>query len=119
MPVYVIHEHHAKKAGLHYDLRIEIDGVLKSWAMRKEPPTIKNIKRLCIPQPDHELSYADFEGEIPQGYGAGIVKIWDKGVYKLIEYIPGEKIVVLLNGLKLSGRYVLVKIDRGWLFFKT
>lgn len=119
MPVYVIHEHHAKKAGLHYDLRIEIDGVLKSWAMRKEPPTTKGVKRLCIPQPDHELSYADFEGEIVEGYGAGIVKIWDRGEYKLLEYEPDKKIVIYINGSKLNGRYVLVNTVRGWLFFKT
>lgn len=119
MPVYVIHEHHAKRAGLHYDLRIEIDGVLRSWAMRKEPPTVKNVKRLCIPQPDHELSYADFEGEISQGYGAGVVKIWDKGACELEEYVPEKKVVVLLSGAKLHGRYVLLRIERGWLLFKV
>jgi len=119
MPIYVVHQHFAKKAGLHYDLRIEMEGVLKSWAMRKEPPAVKGVKRLCIPQADHELSYAGFEGEITEGYGAGVVKIWDKGEYKLLEYEPGKKIVMYVYGSKLNGKYVLVNTLRGWLFFKT
>ncbi|MCF8884795.1 MAG: DNA polymerase ligase N-terminal domain-containing protein [Nitrososphaerota archaeon] len=119
MPIFVVHEHHAKKAGLHYDLRLEIDNVLKSWALRKEPPTTHNVKRLCIPQPDHELSYANFEGEIPEGqYGAGTVKIWDKGEYKILEYDPDKKMVVYMMGEKLRGKYILINTSRGWLFFK-
>ncbi|MEM3397490.1 MAG: DNA polymerase ligase N-terminal domain-containing protein [Nitrososphaerota archaeon] len=118
-PIFVVHQHFAKRAGLHYDLRIEIEGVLKSWAMRKEPPITKNVKRLCIPQPDHDLSYADFEGEIIQGYGAGIVKIWDKGEYRLEEHVPESKIIVHLDGVKLRGRYILINTPRGWLFFKS
>ncbi len=121
MPIFVVQEHHARK--LHWDLRLEMNGVLKSWALPKEPPTSKGIKRLAIPTEDHDLSYANFEGRIPEGmYGAGIVKIWDKGSYDLIE--KGEdKIVVKLNGRKLKGEYVLVKMKSGkyagkWLFFK-
>jgi DNA ligase D-like protein (predicted 3'-phosphoesterase) len=78
MPRFVVHRHEARKAGLHYDLRLEIGGVLKSWAFRKELPDKPSIKRLGIEQPDHELSYIDFEGVIEEGYGAGLVEIWDK-----------------------------------------
>jgi len=118
-PIFVVHEHHAKRAGLHYDLRLEIGGVLKSWAFRKELPTTPGVKRLGIPQPDHELSYADFEGVIEEGYGAGLVKIWDRGEFKLLEYEEDRKIVFVAMGSKLRGRYVMVNIGRGWLLFKT
>ncbi|MCX8187725.1 MAG: 3'-phosphoesterase, partial [Nitrososphaeria archaeon] len=69
--------------------------------------------------PDHELDYADFEGEISEGYGAGLVKIWDKGEYKLIEYQEGRKIVFDALGSRLRGRYVFINIGSGWLLFKT
>ncbi|MEN2974630.1 MAG: DNA polymerase ligase N-terminal domain-containing protein [Candidatus Caldarchaeales archaeon] len=118
MPIFVVHEHHARRAGLHYDLRLEMEGVLKSWAMRKEPPTTKGVKRLCIPQADHELSYSNFEGEIVEGYGAGTVKIWDRGEYILQEYEPDKKIIINMVGSKLNGRYILINTGRGWLFFK-
>jgi len=118
-PIFVVHEHHARRAGLHYDLRLEIGGVLKSWAFRKELPTTPGIKRLGIPQPDHEPSYADFEGVIEEGYGAGLVRIWDRGEFKLLEYEEGRKIVFVAMGSKLRGRYVMVNIGRGWLLFKT
>ena len=122
MPIFVIQEHHASH--LHWDFRLEIGGVLKSWAIPKQPPRTKGIKRLAIAVEDHLKSYANFEGEIPEGeYGAGKVKIWDKGTYKLIEK-DKKKIEFELNGKKLSGKYVLVKTDYGskpeksWLFFK-
>jgi len=118
MSIFVVHEHHAKRAGLHYDLRLEIDGVLKSWAFRKELPTMQGVKRLGIPQPDHELWYADFEGEIKEGYGAGLVKIWDKGEFKLVEYEKDKKIVFDCMGSRLRGRYAMINIGRGWLLFK-
>ena len=122
MPLFVIHEHHASH--LHYDLRLEIGGVLKSWAIPKIPPKEKGIKRLAIQVEDHKLSYIDFEGEIPENhYGAGPVKIWDNGSYKLLENTK-EKIEFELDGKVLKGKYVLIKVDYGinpeknWIFFK-
>lgn len=123
MPLYVIQEHHA--TNLHWDLRLEMGGVLKSWAIPKQPPRTKGIKRLAIQVPDHLRSYAKFQGTIPEGqYGAGRVEIWDKGTFKLIGKTP-KKIEVELKGTKLRGRYVLVKTNYGakpeksWLFFKV
>ena len=122
MPQFVIHEHHASH--LHYDLRLEIDGVLKSWAVPKEPPKETGIKRLAIQVEDHALSYVDFEGEIQENhYGAGQVKIWDNGIYTLIENTK-KKIEFELDGKVLKGKYVLVKVDYGinpeknWLFMR-
>ncbi len=118
--IYLIHEHHASH--LHWDLRLEINGVLKSWAIPKQPPTIKGIKRLAIQVEDHPLNYANFQGIIPEGnYGAGDVKIWDKGTYELIEK-TSKKIEFKLHGKKLKGDYVLIKTDyakNSWLFFKV
>lgn len=121
MPNFVIHEHYASH--LHWDLRLEMGGFLKSWAVPKQPPRTIGIKRLAIQVADHLRSYADFEGEIIDGYGKGIVKIWDKGDYNLIEKTE-NKIEFTLNGTKLKGKYVLIKIaspeqKNAWLFFKV
>ena len=114
--IYVIHEHHATH--LHWDLRLETNGVLKSWAIPKQPS--KSEKRLAIQVEDHPLGYEKFEGIIPEGqYGAGEVKIWDKGTYEPID-ISDKKIIVKINGKKLKGIYCLVKFKppKDWLFFK-
>ncbi len=120
--VYVIQKHQASH--LHYDLRLEEEGVLKSWAIPKEPPLTPGVKRLAVQTEDHPLGYEAFEGVIPEGeYGAGKVEIWDKGTYLLIEN-SAERKVVEIRGQKLQGRFVLVKIktkdgsDKNWLFFK-
>ncbi len=106
--IFVIHEHFARRH--HYDLRLEMDGVLKSWAIPKNIPMRKGEKRLAIQTEDHDIEYADFEGEIPKGfYGAGIVKIFDKGEYKLLER-SNEKIIFFLKGKKIFGKYALIKI---------
>jgi DNA ligase D-like protein (predicted 3'-phosphoesterase) len=119
-PIFVLHKHFASR--LHYDLRLEMDGVLKSWAVPKEPPTDSKTKRLAIAVEDHELSYADFEGEIPKGqYGAGKVEIWDKGTYELVGDDPndGKKIEFRLDGKKMNGTYVLLNTNgKQWLFFR-
>ena len=120
MPRFVIQEHHAKK--LHYDFRLEMDGVLRSWAVPKVPSKKSDIKRLAIQVDDHDLDYIGFEGEIEEGsYGAGKVKIWDNGMYEL-ESRKENKIVFFLHGKKLDGRYTLLQMKWGkdqWLLFKT
>ncbi|MCW4045438.1 MAG: 3'-phosphoesterase [Candidatus Bathyarchaeota archaeon] len=116
--IYVIQKHDASQ--LHFDLRLEIDGVLKSWAVPKEPPVAQGVKRLAVQVEDHPVSYAGFEGTIPEGeYGAGTVEIWDKGTYRLVER-KEDKLIVEINGGKLKGFYVLVRLKdtKNWLFFK-
>jgi len=117
--IYVIQRHQATH--LHFDFRLEKDGVLKSWAVPKEPPTEKGVKRLAMEVEDHPIEYANFEGEIPEGeYGAGTVQIWDKGTY-VAEKWDKKEIIVNLNGSKLNGRYFLIRFkkeENAWLFFK-
>jgi len=116
--IYVIQRHAASH--LHFDLRLEMDGVLKSWAIPKEPPTASGVKRLAVQVEDHPVAYASFEGVIPEGeYGAGTVEIWDKGTYNLINQ-KENKLIVEIDGAKLSGAYVLVRFKdkKNWLFFK-
>lgn len=118
---YVIQEHHARR--LHYDLRLERDGVLKSWAVPKGVPEKLGEKRLAIEVEDHPLEYASFEGSIPEGeYGAGTVSIWDKGTYEAIAWGP-ETIEIVIGGEKVNGRYVLTRFkkagDKGWLLFRA
>ncbi|MDE1831680.1 DNA polymerase ligase N-terminal domain-containing protein [Candidatus Nitrosotalea okcheonensis] len=118
-PVYVIQEHHASK--LHWDLRFEMNGTLKSWALPKEPPQKIGEKRLAISVDDHPVGYALFEGQIPAGnYGAGLVKIWDGGTFEIVEN-SDRKIVVNIHGSRLQGKYCLVHFEaeeKNWLFFK-
>jgi DNA ligase D-like protein (predicted 3'-phosphoesterase) len=116
--IYVIQKHAATH--LHYDLRLEMEGVLKSWAIPKEPPVESGIKRLAVQVEDHAVAYASFEGSISEGkYGAGKVEIWDKGTYKMVDK-KEDKIIVEINGEKLRGQYVLVRFKdkKNWLFFK-
>jgi len=114
---FVVQEHHATR--LHYDFRLELDGVLKSWAVPKGVPEEPGAKRLAVQVEDHELDYIDFEGEIPEGeYGAGQVKIWDRGTYTLSERRPG-KLHFTICGTKLTGDYILTRMrDNDWLIFK-
>ena len=118
--IFVIQKHHARN--LHWDFRLEMDGVLKSWAVPKEPPTETGPKRLAVQVEDHKLDYADFEGEIPEAeYGAGKVEIWDNGTYSLIDTKP-KKIVFELHGEKLKGKYTLIqfgKQEQNWLLFRV
>jgi bifunctional non-homologous end joining protein LigD len=121
MPVFVIHEHHATR--LHFDLRLEMDEVLKSWAVPKGPSMNPAEKRLAIMVDDHDLDYADFEGTIPEGeYGAGKVCIWDSGRYDLRSgsLEPG-KLEVIFEGKKLKGAFILARMfgkGKEWLLIK-
>jgi DNA ligase D-like protein (predicted 3'-phosphoesterase) len=133
MPIFVIQKHAATR--LHYDFRIEMDGILKSWAVPKGPSTDPRVKRLAIPTEDHPLDYADFEGVIPEDeYGAGTVMIWDHGTYKNIKEdedgkeVPIRKclerghIEIDLKGKKIEGGYSIVRTEKGskprWLLVK-
>lgn len=122
--LFVVHKHAARN--LHFDLRLEMDGVLRSWAVPKGPSYDMNDKRLAVKVEDHPIEYGDFEGVIPQGnYGAGGVIVWDRG-----EWVPLEdwrtglekgKLLFELKGYKLHGKWTLVKIkksERDWLLIK-
>lgn len=122
---FVIHEHHARR--LHFDLRLEMGGVLKSWAVPKGPSRDPHDKRLAVAVPDHSLSYGKFEGTLEEGsYGAGEVRIWDDGHYETrddpgTQYERG-KIVFTFFGLKVRGEYALVRMSRqqeNWLLIKA
>ena len=119
-PVYLVHEHDSRQ--YHWDLRLEFDGVLKSWAVPKGLPEEPGVKRLAREVEDHALSYAPFEGEIPEGsYGAGKVTIWDRGTFAVRERGEG-KLVVDLRGRRIQGVYHMVRTrmnddPRNWLIF--
>jgi DNA ligase D-like protein (predicted 3'-phosphoesterase) len=131
--VFVIQKHDA--SSLHYDFRLEVGGVLKSWAVPKGPSTDPRVKRMAIPTEDHPLDYADFEGVIPEGeYGAGTVMVWDTGPYRnmraekeeektsMEESLAEGKVEVWLEGKKIKGGYALVRTGKGkkeqWLLIK-
>ncbi len=122
---FVVQKHAAR--ALHFDFRLEFGGVLKSWAVPKGPPIRPNERHLAVMVEDHPLEYRTFEGRIPKGeYGAGTVKIWDEGTYEPLgnfkKGLAEGKIEVRLQGKKLKGDYVLVRMDgrikNGWLFMK-
>lgn len=129
-PLFVIQQHNASR--MHWDLRLEAEGVLKSWAVPKGPSTDPREKRLAVPTEDHPLDYADFEGRIPEGeYGHGSVIVWDRGIYhhlgddaadtdsEVAEAVANGHVTVWLEGDKLAGGYVLTRM-RGdqWLLIK-
>jgi bifunctional non-homologous end joining protein LigD len=134
-PTFVIQEHHATR--LHYDFRLEADGVLKSWAVPKAPSLDPSQKRLAVRVADHPLAYATFTGTIPEGeYGAGTVHIWDHGTYEdlladkphpqtVTEGVDAGRVEFVLHGEKLKGRFALVRMKGGrrggkenWLLIK-
>ena len=107
---FVVHEHDASH--LHYDFRLEMGGVLRSWAIPKGPSMDPSEKRLAVQVEDHPLDYISFEGNIPEGeYGAGSVAIWDHGAYTPLEE-KREEIKFSLEGKKLQGSFVLVKLKK-------
>ena len=122
--LFVVHKHAARQ--LHFDLRLEMDGVLRSWAVPKGPSYDMNDKRLAVKVEDHPLEYGDFEGIIPKGnYGAGGVIVWDRGEWIALEDwregMEKGKLLFELKGYKLHGKWTLVKIkksERDWLLIK-
>jgi DNA ligase D-like protein (predicted 3'-phosphoesterase) len=132
-PIFVVQEHQASTH--HFDFRIEVDGVLKSWAVPKGPSTDPRDKRLAVAVEDHPLDYADFEGAIPEHeYGGGAVIVWDRGTYDNLTEKDGRRrpvadaledghLIIALHGQKLSGGYALQRIGGGaqtsWLLIKT
>jgi len=118
---FVVQEHRASH--LHYDFRLELNGVLKSWAVPKGMPTESGIKRLAVAVEDHPVDYINFSGIIPKGeYGAGEVKIWDKGKWQMLDG-SWERGSMKFNlaGKKLQGEYVLVRLKdkKNWLVYKV
>ncbi len=106
---FVIQEHHARR--LHYDFRLERDGVLVSWAVPKNLPETTSVNHLAVHTEDHPLEYGGFEGIIPKGeYGAGKVIIWDSGTYEAEKFLDDE-VIVNLHGSKISGRYALIQTN--------
>lgn len=132
-PIFVVQKHKATR--LHYDFRLEVDGVLKSWAVPKGPPVRGGDKRLAVMVEDHPYGYKDFEGVIPEGnYGAGTVRIWDRGRYRpLGASIARESdrlmrkglrtghATFILGGKKLRGEYALIRLrgSKQWLIIKS
>jgi len=114
---FVIQKH--KATHLHYDFRLEMDNVLKSWAVPKEPPTQPGVRRLAVQVEDHALDYIDFAGVIPEGqYGAGTVEIWDKGTYTL-KNRTDKMIEFTLQGSRLKGNYALIHFkESNWLLIR-
>jgi bifunctional non-homologous end joining protein LigD len=121
-PVFVVQRHDARR--LHYDLRLEMEGTLASWALPKGLPLEPGEKYLAVHVEDHPMEYADFSGVIPKGqYGAGTMEIWDRGRYELVERKKDGGLTVRLNGKRLSGLWTLVPAnlggeERNWLLIK-
>ena len=126
--IFVVQKHLSRR--LHYDLRLEVGGVLKSWAIPKGPSSDPSDKRLAVQTEDHPLKYAGFSGSIPEGqYGAGTVEIWDAGTYKNMTHKDGREVSMAdalekghasfwLEGRRLQGGYALNRIQRGWIIVK-
>lgn len=131
-PRFSVQKHRSKR--LHYDLRLEVEGVLKSWAVPKGPSVDSREKRLAVPTEDHPLDYIDFEGRIPEGeYGAGSVIVWDIGTYENTTNADGKQVpmtealekghaTIFLSGKKLSGGFALTRTGKGknerWILVK-
>jgi len=117
---FVVQKHQASH--LHYDFRLEIAGVLKSWAVPKGVPELAGVKRLAVEVEDHPVEYINFFGVIPEGeYGAGTVEIWDKGKWQILDgNLDRGSMKFNLAGNRLKGEYVLVKLKdkKNWIIYK-
>ncbi|MBI2459610.1 MAG: 3'-phosphoesterase [Parcubacteria group bacterium] len=117
---FVVQKHQARN--LHYDFRLEQEGVLKSWAVPKGVPERAGLKRLAVAVEDHPVAYINFSGIIPQGeYGAGAVEIWDKGKWQALDGgLERGSMKFSLAGKKLKGEFVLVRLKdkKNWLIYK-
>lgn len=122
MPRFVIQQHDATT--LHYDLRLEVAGVLRSWAVPKGPSTDPADKRLAVEVEDHSIAWGSFEGRIGSGYGKGAVIIWDRGTYvplgdlPFAEQLERGRASFRLDGEKLQGGWSLVRTRKDWLLIK-
>jgi len=114
---FVIQEHHA--TSLHWDLRLEHEGVLASWALPRGIPPDPRQNRLAVRTEDHPLAYLEFEGEIPKGqYGGGLMEIWDSGTYQ-VEKFRDREVIVVLHGERVTGRYALFRTEgRNWMIHR-
>jgi DNA ligase D-like protein (predicted 3'-phosphoesterase) len=122
-PIFVVQKHAART--LHYDFRLQTDGVLVSWAIPKGPSMSTRDRRLAMPTEDHPIEYADFEGIIPEGhYGAGAVIVWDKGTFETegdtpaSEQLSRGELRFRLAGEKLRGAFVLIRSGKRWFLIK-
>ena len=126
MPIFTVQQHAATT--LHYDFRLEVDGVLRSWAVPKGPSMDPSVKRLAVQVDDHPLDYADFEGRLGPGYGEGAVIVWDKGDYQQLtdgdfgQALNNGHASFELHGQKLRGGFTLQRTSEGskpqWLLIK-
>jgi len=114
---FVVQKHQASH--LHYDFRLELGGVLRSWAVPKGLPAESGVKRLAVQTEDHPVEYLDFEGTIPKGeYGAGTVEIWDRGTFAL-DKEASDRLEFTLHGERISGDYALIHTGKNnWLLIK-
>ncbi|MEM3452059.1 MAG: DNA polymerase ligase N-terminal domain-containing protein [Candidatus Hadarchaeum sp.] len=110
---FVVHEHQARRAGLHWDIRVEKDGVLKSFATKKFPEFVSGERRMILlfEQPDHSVDWLDFEGRIEDEYGMGEIKIIDSGKSK-VRFWSDDKRIIAFDGKKLNGVFGLIRYDK-------
>lgn len=116
--IFVVQEHHAQRAGLHWDFRLQSKDILLSWVLRKPPPIQIGVIHKVIRVNDHSLHCAQFSGEVSEGYGKGTVKIWDAGHMTYVEDRLDHQLVFILYGKKLVGKYCILPFQDYFLLYK-